>query len=205
MANVNAIELTAKQVTNGVKGVLALTSQLSQVLRTFADQYDKILPDTEGLTVEAWMSAMGVERLTKTNAVGKVTKKGYTPGTIRKGWNPEMLIEEKMATFRNVVAKYTDADGKEYRVYTPEEAKKLDGKPVTRMELCEIADDKWTVALILRGLKQGRKLEEYQTRVATTASAFAKLKKFCIVKITTDTKGVQKREIIDVKKSDVTF
>ena len=79
MANFGTTNLSTSQVNNGVKAIINSTSQLTQVLRAFADLYDKKLPNTEGLTTEAWMSAMSVERFVDKNG----RKKGYTPGTIK--------------------------------------------------------------------------------------------------------------------------
>lgn len=123
--------LNAKQINAGTREILGKTSQLTQVLRQFETLYSEKLASCDGLTVAAWMSAMGVERFTVTKKDGKVQKKGYTPGTIRKGWNTAMQTEGekgKMCVFKNIPAKYKDEDDTVYRVFTPEEAAKIDGK-----------------------------------------------------------------------------
>lgn len=152
------------------------------------------------------MSAMGVERFTTTNKSGKVTKKGYTPGTIRKGWNDSMQTEEgKMCVFKNVPAKYKDEDGTVYRVFTPEEAEKIDGKCVSRFMLSEIADDKWTVAIILRGLKQGRDFKKYNDRSVESEMAWEEVENLCIIRVVEDENGKEVREIVEIEKDEVYF
>lgn len=201
-----SVTLNAKQVNAGSREIINATSQLTQVLRTFGSLYTQKLSSCEGMTVEAWMSAMGVERFTTTNKSGKVTKKGYTPGTIRKGWNTSMQTEAgKMCMFKNVPAKYKDEDGTVYRVFTPEEAAKIDGKCVTRFMLSEIADDKWTVAIILRGLKQGRDYKKYNDRSVESELNWEELDELCIIRVVEDENGQEVREIVNVNKDEVYF
>lgn len=200
MANYGTTNLSTSQVNNGVKAIISTTSQLTQVLRSFADLYDKELPNTEGLTTEAWMSAMGVERFVGKNG----RKKGYTPGTIKAGWNSDMLTSEgNMCTFKNVRAKVKI--GKEvFPVYTREEAAKLDGKPVSQYMLAEIADDKWTVAIVLKGIKQSRDYTTHNDRAVESALEYEGLENLCIVRIV-EKDGKQVREIVAVNKSEVYF
>lgn len=201
-----SVTLNAKQVNAGSREIINATSQLTQVLRTFVSLYTKKLSSCEGMTVEAWMSAMGVERFTTTNKLGKVTKRGYTPGTIRKGWNTSMQTEAgKMCVFKNMPAKYKDEDGTVYRVFTPEEAAKIDGKCVTRFMLSEIADDKWTVAIILRGLKQGRDYKKYNDRSVESELNWEELDELCIIRVVEDENGQEVREIVNVNKDEVYF
>lgn len=201
-----SVTLNAKQVNAGSREIINATSQLTQVLRTFVSLYTQKLSSCEGMTVEAWMSAMGVERFTTTNKLGKVTKRGYTPGTIRKGWNTSMQTEAgKMCVFKNMPAKYKDEDGTVYRVFTPEEAAKIDGKCVTRFMLSEIADDKWTVAIILRGLKQGRDYKKYNDRSVESELNWEKLDELCIIRVVEDENGQEVREIVNVNKDEVYF
>lgn len=199
------VTLNAKQINGGSREIISKTSQLTQVLRTFETLYTQKLPSCDGMTVEGFMSAMGVERFTTTDKKGKVTKKGYTPGTIRKGWNSAMLTEEsKMCVFKNVPAKYKDEDGTVYRVFTPEEAAKLDGKPVSQYMLAEIADDKWTVAIVLKGIKQSRDYTTHNDRVVESALEYAGLDNLCIVRIV-EQDGKQVRQIVAVDKNEVYF
>lgn len=201
-----SVTLNAKQVNAGSREIINATSQLTQVLRTFETLYTQKLSSCEGMTVEAWMSAMGVERFTTTNKKGQVTKKGYTPGTIRKGWNDSMQTEEgKMCVFKNVPAKYKDEEGTVYRVFTPEEAAKIDGKCVSRFMLSEIADDKWTVAIILRGLKQGRDFKKYNDRSVESEMAWEEMENLCIIRVVEDENGKQSREIVEIEKDEVYF
>ena len=202
----SATTLNAKQINAGTREILGKTSQLTQVLRQFETLYSEKLASCDGLTVEAWMSAMGVERFTVTKQNGKVQKKGYTPGTIRKGWNDSMQTEEgKMCVFKNVPAKYKDEDGTVYRVFTPEEAEKIDGKCVSRFMLSEIADDKWTVAIILRGLKQGRDFKKYNDRSVESEMAWEEMDNLCIIRVVEDENGKQSREIVEIEKDEVYF
>lgn len=201
-----SVTLNAKQVNAGSREIINATSQLTQVLRTFETLYTQKLPSCDGMTVEGFMSAMGVERFTTTNKKGQVTKKGYTPGTIRKGWNDSMQTEEgKMCVFKNMPAKYKDEDGTVYRVFTPEEAAKIDGKCVTRFMLSEIADDKWTVAIILRGLKQGRDYKKYNDRSVESELNWEELDELCIIRVVEDENGQEVREIVNVNKDEVYF
>lgn len=201
-----SVTLNVKQVNAGSREIINATSQLTQVLRTFESLYTQKLSSCEGMTVEAWMSAMGVERFTTTNKLGKVTKKGYTPGTIRKGWNTSMQTEAgKMCVFKNMPAKYKDEDGTVYRVFTPKEAAKIDGKCVTRFMLSEIADDKWTVAIILRGLKQGRDYKKYNDRSVESELNWEELDELCIIRVVEDENGQEVREIVNVNKDEVYF
>lgn len=201
-----SVTLNAKQVNAGSREIINATSQLTQVLRTFVSLYTQKLSSCEGMTVEAWMSAMGVERFTTTNKLGKVTKRDYTPGTIRKGWNTSMQTEAgKMCVFKNMPAKYKDEDGTVYRVFTPEEAAKIDGKCVTRFMLSEIADDKWTVAIILRGLKQGRDYKKYNDRSVESELNWEELDELCIIRVVEDENGQEVREIVNVNKDEVYF
>lgn len=201
-----SVTLNAKQVNAGSREIINATSQLTQVLRTFETLYTQKLSSCEGMTVEAWMSAMGVERFTTTNKNGKVTKKGYTPGTIRKGWNDSMQTEEgKMCVFKNVPAKYKDEEGTVYCVFTPEEAAKIDGKCVSRFMLSEIADDKWTVAIILRGLKQGRDFKKYNDRSVKSKMAWEEMENLCIIRVVEDENGKQSHEIVEIEKDEVYF
>lgn len=202
----NEINLNAKQVNAGSREIISKTSQLTQVLRTFDTLYTQKLPSCDGMTVESFMSAMGVERFTTINKDGKVTKKGYTPGTIRKGWNDSMQTTEgKMCVFKNVPAKYKDEDGTVYRVFTPEEAAKIDGKCVSRFMLSEIADDKWTVAIILRGLKQGRDFQKYNDRSVESEMAWEEMSELCIIRVVEEENGDQRREIVNINKDEVYF
>ena len=202
----SATTLNAKQINAGTREILGKTSQFKQVLRQFETLYSEKLASCDGLTVEAWMSAMGVERFTVTKQNGKVQKKGYTPGTIRKGWNDSMQTEEgKMCVFKNVPAKYKDEEGTVYRVFTPEEAAKIDGKCVSRFMLSKIADDKWTVAIILRGLKQGHDFKKYNDRSVESEMAWEEMENLCIIRVVEDENGKQSREIVEIEKDEVYF
>lgn len=205
--SVNNSALSASQISNGRKGIIGKTSQLSQVLRTFEGLYTQVLSDTEGLSVEEWMSRMGVERVTVTNKKGETRKKGYTPGTIRAGWNPSMLKDDKqLCTFKWINAKWRDKDGKEYRrVYTLSEAKKADATPIKRYQLTEIDDSKWSVDIILKGLIQSRKYEDEAKKAADSAKECSKMpKKLCIIR-NVENGDVVTREIVEIDSSEIYF
>ena len=200
MANFGTTNLSTSQVNNGAKAIISKTSQLTQVLRAFADKYDEELPGTEGLTTEAWMSAMGVERFVGKNG----RKKGYTPGTIKAGWEPAMLTAEgNMCTFKNVAAKVKVGNKVEW-VYTREEAAKLDGKRVSRYMLVEVADDKWSIHIVMQGIKQSRDFAKHNDRAVESALEFAGLDDLCMVRIA-EKDGKQVREIVAVNKDEVYF
>lgn len=203
----SANTINAKQVSAGIREILGKTSQLTQVLRQFETLYSEKLASCDGLTVEEWMSAMGVERFTVTKKDGQVQKKGYTPGTIRKGWNTAMQTEGekgKMCVFKNVSAKYKDEEGTVYRVFTPEEVAKIDGKSVSRFMLSKIADDQWTVSIILRGLKQGRNYKKYNDKSVESELAWEEMEDLCIIR-TTEKDGKEVSEIVNIEKSEVYF
>lgn len=108
-----------------------------------------------------------------------------------------------MQTFKNVRAKVKI--GKEvFPVYTREEAAKLDGKPVSQYMLAEIADDKWTVAIVLKGIKQSRDYTTHNDRVVESALEYAGLDNLCIVRIV-EQDGKQVRQIVAVDKNEVYF
>lgn len=196
MANYGTTTLSTSQVNKGANAIISKTSALTQVLRSFADLYGQELPGTDGLTVEAWMHEMGVERFVTKNG----TKKGYTPGTIRAGWSADMLTESgQMCTFKNVRAK-VKIDGTVYAVYTRAQAEQLDGKPVSRYMLTEVADDKWTVALVLKGIKQSRDYATNNDKAVLSELAYEDMQDLCIVKI-----NGKEREIVAVNKSEVYF
>lgn len=116
----------------------------------------------------------------------------------------EATEEGNLCIFRNVPAKYMEGEN-EYRVYTPAEAAKIDGKPISRFMLREIADDKWSVALILRGLKQGRNYKTYEDRSLESDLDWEKIDKVCIIRIKKNANGIEEREIVEISKDEVRF
>jgi len=211
------VTITKKQENKGAKGIMDLTSTIGQVLKQFMGIYNKTLPDCDGLTVEDWMDAHGVHRF-----VGKNGKKGnYTPALLMEGWHEDMKVKSDdgktkcSCVFRNVPAKVVisdpnDPEGVAYRVFTKEEAEKMDGKPISRYMLSEIADNKWSVNTILRGLKQTRNFDKENEKSIESELAWEDLEHVYIVtykkvkNASTGETGVL-RKVVEVEKSRVTF
>lgn len=209
------VTITKAQENKGAKGILDLTSQLSQVLKQFDGLYTKQLPDCNGMTVEQWMGAHGVSRFEKG---GK--KKGYTPTLLMNGWHEGMKNVEDKGTrafvFKNVPAKYQPcAEDVErmglrdmetyFRVFTKEEAEKVDGKPISRYMLTPIADNKWSVATILKGLKQKHNFEKENEKQVLSDLEWEGLEHVYIVRFDKEANGNVVRQIIEVDKELVQF
>lgn len=207
--------ISKAQENKGARGILDMTSQLSQVLKQFEGLYTNKLPDCNGLTVEQWMSAHGVHRFEKN---GK--KKGYTPSLLMDGWHEGMKNAEakgvRASVYKNVPAKYQPcAEDIErwglkdfetsFRVFTKEEAEKVDGKPIRRYMLTPVADNKWSVATILKGLRQKNNFEKENERNMMSELEWANIENVYIVRIEKGKDGNIVRRIIEVKKEAVTF
>ena len=211
------VTISKKQENKGMRGILDLTSQIGQVLKQFSGIYSHTLPECDGLTVEGWMEAHGVHRFVAKN--GK--KKDYTPALLMEGWHFSMQTrndEGKVVTssiFKNVPAKVimsdpSDPEGKAYRVFTKEEAEKVDGKPISRYMLVEIPDNKWSVATILKGLKQSTNFAKENEKSVTSGMTWEQLEHVYIVKYdnveNTETGEITSvRKVVEVQKSQVIF
>ena len=201
--------ISKKQENKGMRAILDLTGQMSQVLKQFEGIYGAKLPETDGLTVESWMEAHGVPRfVTKSGA-----KKGYTPALINQGWREEMLAfndSNKVMgnyVFKNVAAKYViDEDDKEkaYRVFTKEEAEKVDGKAISVYRLALVDPHKWSVQTILRGLIQSRGYDKHAEKAQESEKGWEAIEHVYIVK-TEQVDGKITRKIIEVSKDRVVF
>lgn len=200
--------ITKKQENKGARGIINLTSTMGQTLKTFQGIYGKPLPDTDGLTVESWMEWHGVSRPIK----GK-RKGDYTPADIRGAWHENMKSGAKgevMSVFKNVAAKYIvgeigDPDCKQYRVFTREEAEKLDGKPLSVYKLVSVAGNKWSVATILKGLVQTRNYEKEYEKSEKSIEAFDAVEEYCIVDVTRNDDGTYTRTIEPISFGDIIF
>ena len=209
--------ITKKQENKGAKGILDLTSTLGQVLKQFMGIYNKTLPDCDGLTVEDWMDAHGVHRF-----VGKNGKKGnYTPALLMDGWHEAMKLtndEGKVQSsyvFKNVPAKILmdepgNPDGVAYRVFTKEEAEKVDGKPISRYMLTAIEDNKWSVSTILKGLKQGNNFTKENDKMIEQELKWEELEHVYVVtykKVKNAQTGATEvlRKVVEVDKARVEF
>ena len=201
--------ISKKQENKGMRAILDLTGQMSQVLKQFEGIYGSKLPETDGFTVESWMEAHGVPRfVTKSGA-----KKGYTPALINQGWREEMLAindSNKVMgnyVFKNVAAKYViDEEEKEkaYRVFTKEEAEKVDGKAISVYRLALVDPHKWSVATILKGLVQSRGYNKHAEKAQASEKTWADIEHVYIVK-TEQKDGKIVRKIIEVSKDRVQF
>jgi hypothetical protein len=211
------VTISKKQENKGAKGILDLTSTIGQVLKQFIGIYGKALPDCDGLTVEDWMDAHGVHRF-----VGKNGKKGnYTPALLMEGWHEGMKVcndEGKVmqsCIFKNVPAKVlmddpNNPDGVAYRVFTKEEAEKVDGKPISMYKLVGIEDNRWSVNTIIRGLKQTRNFDNENDKSVNSEVEWAEIEHVYIVKYV-KVKNAQTgatevlRKVQEVDKNRVTF
>lgn len=207
--------ITKAQENKGAKGILDLTSQLSQVLKQFEGLYTKPLPECNGLTVEQWMGAHGVKRFEKN---GK--KKGYTPALLMDGWHEGMKNVDAKGTrafvYKNVPAKYQPCTEDierwglkdfetAFRVFTKEEAEKVDGKPISRYMLTPIADNKWSVATIIKGLKQKNNFEKENEKNVLSDLDWENTEHVYIVRFDKNNDGNIVRRIIEVNKESVNF
>lgn len=210
------VTISKKQENKGAKGILDLTSTMGQVLKQFMGIYNKVLPDCDGLTVEEWMDAHGVHRF-----VGKGGKKGnYTPALLMEGWHEGMKVKNddgktmQSCVFRNVPAKIVmddpnDPNGVAFRVFTWEEANKVDGKPISRYMLSEVPNNKWSVNTIIRGLKQTRNFVKENEKSVISDLNWEEIEHVYIVKKVPvkNEKGetVELRKVVEVSKSNVVF
>lgn len=205
------VTITKKQENKGARGILDLTSTLGQVLKQFTGIYGSTLPDCDGLTVEQWMEAHGVVRFAGKN--GK--KGGYTPALLMDGWHSGMKQVENGKTvcsyvFKNVPAKVmvsdpNDPEGKAYRVFTKEEAEKVDGKPISRYMLAEVPANKWSVSTILRGLKQTRNFDKENDKMVESDLAWEQIEKVYVVRYDKKEDGEIVKVITEVPKTSVVF
>lgn len=93
--------MTAKQQNAGWNAVVKETHTLNQVLKSFGGIMTKKLPELEGLTVGEFLTANGIE----------VVKGKVGVSAIRKAWNVGMLVNNKLAVFKNVPALWTPQEG----------------------------------------------------------------------------------------------
>lgn len=206
------VTITKKQENKGARAILDLTSTLGQVLKQFMGIYNTKLPDCDGMTVEDWMDVHGVHRF-----VGKNGKKGnYTPALLMAGWHEGMQVMSAdgktvaSCVFKNVPAKIMisepgDPNGVSYRVFTEEEANKVDGKPISRYKLTEIADNRWSVSTILRGLKQTRNFAKENDKSVESELSWEAIEKVFIVRYEKNDSGENVRKVVEVDKNNVVF
>lgn len=165
-------EITTKQINKGARAINELTGSLRQTLKTLGELYATVLPDTDGLTVEGWFTAMGVFR--HENKGGH--KSEYTCAAILEAWHPSMKKEEEKegkkstvcGVFGNVPVLYFDLkegpdglmhkSGEGFKVYSSkEEAEKRGGRAISVYGLQAIEPTRWSMSKITKGLKQTAK------------------------------------------------
>lgn len=200
--------ITRKQENKGMRAILDLTGQLSQVLKQFDGIYGAKLPDTDGLTVESWMSAHGVRRFVTPKGV----KKGYTPALLNDGWCADMLLKSDdgkvmgNCVFKNVAAKYMrEEDGFEraYRVYASEkDALDSEAKGISLYKLVQIPNNKWSVRMILKGLVQSEHYEKEDEKRTKSAEEWANVEECWIAVKDEETKLMK---AVKVSKDEVLF
>ena len=189
-----------------MKAILELTGQLSQVLKQFEGIYASKLEETDGLTVESYMTELGVPRFVTKSGV----KKGYTPGLINAAWNDNMLLMSSEGRvmgnciFKNVAAKYMrDENGgeKAYRVFSSEaQALSAEGKAISRYQLVQVAPTRWNVRTILKGLLQSKHYDKESEKAEESEKSWAAIEECWIV----ITEGKERRAV-KVSKDRVVF
>lgn len=189
-----------------MRAILELTGMLSQVLKQFEGIYSSKLEETDGLTVESYMTELGVPRFVTPSGV----KKGYTPGLINHAWNDNMLLmssEGKVmgnCIFKNVAAKYMrDENGgeKAYRVFASEEAAlSAEGKAISRYQLVQVGATKWNVRTILKGLLQSKHYDKESEKAEDSEKSWAAIEHCWIV----ITEGKERRAV-EVSKDRIVF
>lgn len=81
----------------------------------------------------------------------------------------------------------------------------MDGKPISRYMLTPIADNKWSVATILKGLKQKNNFEKENEKNVLSDLDWESLEHVYIVRFDKDTNGNVVRKVIEIKKELVQF
>lgn len=175
--------MTAKQQNAGWNAVVKETHTLNQVLKSFGGIMSKKLPELEGLTVSEFLTANGIE----------VTKSKISVSTIRKAWNAGMLVDSKLAVFKNVPALWTPQKGDDlweenvraFRVCSKEEAEKYVAKGecefITVYKLVAVDDYRWDTAIIARAMKQGQKFDKNNDRSVESELAWNSMEEAYIV------------------------
>lgn len=207
-------EISAKIARKCEKAIVEMTSSLGQVLKQFEGIYSAKLPETDGMTVEDFMLWRGVER--KVTASG--VKKGYTPAAIFGAWDSRLKRSDKAAIFTYHSA-YCEIDpntcdefGIDHEngecailpVYTLENVQResRNRRPIRRYLLREVKDNRWSVATILKGLRQSAEAEKEITRNNKLESEWENYDKVYII-FTSKNDG--KEYSLEVNKDDVKF
>lgn len=199
--------MTAKQQNAGWNAVVKETHTLNQVLKSFGGIMTKKLPELEGLTVGEFLTANGIE----------VVKGKVGVSAIRKAWNVGMLVNNKLAVFKNVPALWTPQEGDDlweknvraFRVCSKAEAEKYvqtgEFTPFTAYKLVGVDDYRWDTAVIARAMKQGVKFDTHNDRAVESELAWEALEETYIVYDVVMGKGQFERKMRRVAKSEVKF
>lgn len=207
-------EISAKIARKCEKSIIAATSTLAQVLKQFDGIYGTKLPECDGMTVEEFMSFRGVERIvTKT---GK--KKGYAPAAIFGTWDSRLKREDRAAILKEYGATYVMSaeqceelgveHGEDmpcvFQVYNAENTTraKSSRRAIKRYLLRVVDDNKWSVATILKGLRQTANAEKEILRNNKLEDEWENYDKVYIVYTR---KGEQEENVMEVSKDSVTF
>lgn len=200
--------MTAKQQNKGWNAVVKETHTLNQVLKSFGGIMTKKLPDLEGKSVGEFLAANGIEVFR-----GKVSV-----SALRKAWNGGMIIDNKLAVFRNMPVLWTPKEGDDlweknvraFRVCTKVEAEKYvktgNFTPLTVYKLVAVDDYRWDTAVIARAMKQGAKFSDNNDRAVESELAWNDLEEAYIVyDVVTESTGEVVRKMRRIAKSEVKF
>lgn len=200
--------ISKKQENKGMRGILDLIGTLSQQLKTFDGVFHKVLPETDGLTVETWLAQHGVVRFVTPKGV----KKGITPALFNAGVDDDLKAinadGKVMANYiyKNVVAKIAVSEGdkdKMFRVFASEEdALKEDGKAISIYKKVEIDCSAWSGRIMLKELQQSQEIEKHQKKAEESEVAWTNVDECWILRWDAETKT---RKAVKVRKEDVVF
>lgn len=175
-------KITKKQMKKAKKGLLDLLGGLNQVLKQFGGLYDRVLPETGGMTVAAYMEQLGV---TRSNG------KNYRPCDVFKAIADELKVSDGKSTTvyvyheNSVVIDYSDPNdenGSAYRCYASKEtAIAPDGKPLKVYDKRVIDSTKWSCNLLLKVLEQSREIEKHVAKSEKSKAALSELESVWIL------------------------
>ena len=214
MTKKTQVELTKKQERSGWNSIESACGRLSQVIKSMQGLERMKLEDCN-MTLEEFLASFGVVR--PISEKGK--KCAYNAASIMAGWHEglkEAAPDGKSTlsyVFKNVPAKVAqgeigDPDARYYRVFTKEEAEKLDGKPISVYMKQAVPTDKWSIRTIRKGLCQSKHFADENNKAVESQLAWQNLEHVYIVRydeVTEDGKKTLVRKVVEVQKSQVTF
>lgn len=204
--------MSKKDLLKGAKDIEDMTGVLSQVVKLYAGLYNRKCKNTSGLTVEEWMLQCGVPRFVTSKGV----KKGYTPKLILDAWHPAMRRVRTDGTiqarvYKRVSATWVDADANSHDVFTRAEAEKRvaqggnNGARIVRTMLVDVADTKWSVRTINRGLIQKFEHKVWEEREVMSDLAWEEVEECFIITEKQNENGETVRAMVEVSKDEVKF